>query len=134
MPNHTRLTFFQQRALRVYNHTETVRFLNNSKLAKNIKTTAHCDIESQNEIFIRETWRGESISECDWMIFIVYSSADSFSTVNGLSTGSDPQSAITTSFTGLSPPAVFVLSIFRTTLWRRTEKYALIYDWARNSW
>ena len=50
MPNHTRLTFFQQRALRVYNHTETVRFLNNSKLAKNIKTNAHCDIENQNEI------------------------------------------------------------------------------------
>ena len=60
-----------------------------------------------------------STKECDLKMYSFYSSADSLVTANGLSTGSEPQSAMTTSFAGLSCPPVFVFSTLRTTFWRQ---------------
>lgn len=48
-------------------------------------------------------------------ILSLYSSASALSTENGSGTGIDPQSAITTSFDGLSLASVLDASIWRTT-------------------
>lgn len=51
----------------------------------------------------------------------------------GFSTSILPQSAMTTSFRGLSRPSVLVLSTFRTTSWERQKRESRVAQEVRHS-